>query len=54
MNGHRCRNLFCGLSIGRIKKNAVSTLSFRLSSKESFGRRDYCCTLGDHRRAVGG
>jgi hypothetical protein len=35
------------------KKNADSTLSFRLSSKESFGRRSYCCTLGDHRRAVG-
>jgi hypothetical protein len=36
------------------EKNADSTLSFRLSSKESFGRRSYCCTLGDHRRAVGG
>jgi hypothetical protein len=36
------------------EKNAVSTLSFRLSSKQSFGRRDYYCTLGDHRRAVGG
>ena len=36
------------------EKNAVSMLSFRLSSKESFGRRSYCCTLGDHRRAVGG
>jgi hypothetical protein len=36
------------------EKNAVSTLSFRLSSKEAFGRRGYCCTLSYHRRAVGG
>jgi hypothetical protein len=36
------------------ERNAVSTLSFRLSGKESFGRRGYCCTLGYHRRAVGG